>query len=160
MSNYFKQINCEEEDKMTDYDAETSIDFMTKSGFSFVCEKNDEGGEIYFMSQIQLYMYRKNKPNWLSRNGNLIASYLNNYHQQLCVDRQYKYIITIEIGPFLVFTSLNKEDIYKYFTDNEQDFNNSKKHKIICIKFHLIKEGEDDIIKNNFNIKEINIINK
>ena len=80
MSNYFKQINYEEEDKITDYDAEKSIDFMTKSGFCFVCEKNDEGEEIHFMSQIVLSEYRKNKPNWLSRNGNLIASYLNNYH--------------------------------------------------------------------------------
>jgi hypothetical protein len=158
MSKYFKQNNYKE-DKMNDYDAEKSIDFMTKSGFGFVCEKNDEGEEIYFMSQIQLYMYRKNKPNWLSRNGDLIASYLNNYHEQLCVDRAYKYTITIEINKMPVFTSFNKDDIYKYFTDNEEDLNNSKIHKIIYIKFKLIEESEESeqyIIKNDFKIKGIN----
>ena len=155
MSKYFKQNNYKE-DKMNDYDAEKSIDFMTKSGFGFVCEKNDEGEEIYFMSQIQLYMYRKNKPNWLSRNGDLIASYLNNYHEQLCVDRAYKYTIIIEINKIPVFTSFNKDDIYKYFTDNEEDFNNSKIHKIIYIKFKLIEESEEYIIKNDFKTKEIN----
>jgi hypothetical protein len=160
MSNYFKQINYEEEEKMTDYDAEQSIRFMTESGVGFICEKNDEGEEIHFMSQIVLSEYRKNKPNWLSRNGEYIARFLNNYHQQLCVDRQYKYIITIEISPFLVFTSLNKDDIYNYFIDNEQDFNNSKRHKTIYIKFKLIEEDyKDDIIKNEFKIKNIKNIN-
>jgi len=156
MSTYFKEINYEE-DKMTDYDAEQSIEFMTQYGMGFVCDPNDEGPEIHCMSEIVLYEYRKNRKNWLSRNGEHISGYLNNYHQQLCVDRGYKYAITIEIDTIPVFTSLNKDDIYKYFTDNEQDFNNSKIRKIIFIKFKLIEEGEkDDIIENNFKIKRIN----
>jgi hypothetical protein len=113
------------------------------------------------MSEVVLYEYRKNRKNWLSRNGEHISGYLNNYHQQLCVDRGYKYTITIEIDTIPVFTSLNKDDIYKYFTDNEEDFNNSKIRKIIFIKFELIEEvDKDDIIENNFKIKEINNINK
>ena len=156
MSNYFKQINYEE-DKMSDYDAEQTIDFMTKSGFGFVCEQNDEGSEVQDMSEFQLYAYRKNKKNWLLRNGEPIARILNDYHEQLCVDRQYKYAITIEIDSIPVFTSLNKDGIYNYFIDNEQEFNNSKSYKIIFIKFKLIKDGDkDDIIGNNFKIKGIN----
>jgi hypothetical protein len=160
MSNYFKENNYEEEDKMSDYDAEQSIDFMTKSGFGFVCEQNDEGEEIHFMSQIVLNEYRKNRKNWLLRNGELISRFLNNYHQQLCVDRQYKYTITIEINTIPVFRSLNKDDIYNYFTDNEEEFNNSNMYKTIYIKFKLIEESEKyDIIKNEFKIKNIKNIN-
>ena len=156
MSNYFKQINYEE-DKMSDYDAEQSFDFMTKSGFGFVCEKNDEGSEVQHMSEFQLNKYRKNKKNWLLRNGELISKFLNNYHQQLCLDRSYKYTITIEIDSVQVFTSLNKDGIYNYFIDNEQDFNNSKSNKTIFIKFKLVKEGDKDyIIGNNIKIKAIN----
>jgi hypothetical protein len=160
MSNYFKQINYEEEEKMTDYDAEKSIDFMTKYGFGFVCEQNDEGEEIHRMSKIVLNEYRKNRKNWLLRNGESIAKFLNNFHQQLCVDRQYKYTITIEINTIPVFRSLNKDDIYNYFTDNEEEFNNSNMYKTIYIKFKLIEESEkDDIIKNEFKIKNIKNIN-
>jgi hypothetical protein len=159
MSNYFKQINYEEE-KMTDYDAEESIRFMTESGFGFVCEQNDEGEEIHRMSKIVLNEYRKNRKNWLLRNGESIAKFLNNFHQQLCVDRQYKYTITIEINKIPVFRSLNKDDIYNYFTDNEEEFNNSNMYKTIYIKFKLIEESEkDDIIKNEFKIKNIKNIN-
>jgi hypothetical protein len=160
MSNYFKQINYEEEEKMTDYDAEESIRFMTESGFGFVCEQNDEGEEIHRMSKIVLNEYRKNRKNWLLRNGESIAKFLNNFHQQLCVDRQYKYTITIEINTIPVFRSLNKDDIYNYFTDNEEEFNNSNMYKTIYIKFKLIEESEkDDIIKNEFKIKNIKNIN-
>ena len=150
MSNYFKQINYKEEDKMTDYDAEQSIDYMTKYGLGFVCEQNDEGPEFHHMSEIGIgYEYKKNKQNWISRNCEHISRYLNNYHEQLCVHRAYKYTITIEIDSIHVLTTLNKDDIYNYFTDNEEDFNNSNMRKIIFIKFKLIKEGEYDIYKDN-----------